>query len=201
MFKSSLFWTLSGLVALVTLGVMPQAAQAAPITYTLSGQGSGTFNGTIFTDQAFTVTGVGDTANLTTISGFNLPAVPLSAMSFTINGFATATASTQMYMSNLHSLVPNNLFFGDSLANPAFLRFLAAGAKTWNVISDLGPLSVSQAIGLTGGPTETNLGPVTVSSITGPTTFTASLGAAEVPEPSTLVMLGLGLCVVARRRK
>ena len=97
----------------------------------------------------------------------------------------------------------DNLFFGDPQGDRAVLRFLAAGAGAWKVISGVGPLSSTQALGKTGGPTATNLGDVTVSSITGPTTFTAFLGGSAVPESSTLVMLGLGLCVdvVARRRR
>jgi len=108
-----------------------------------------------------------------------------------------------MYVVNFNPFPRGQLVFWGSAGDRAVLRFLAAGAGAWKVISGVGPLSSTQALGTTGGPTATNLGDVTVSSITGPTTLTASLGGSAVPESSTLVMFGLGLCVdvVARRRR
>ena len=50
---------------MVALAALPQTAQASPITYTLAGTGTGTFNAVAFMDQAFTINGIGDTA------GFN----------------------------------------------------------------------------------------------------------------------------------
>lgn len=143
--------------------------------------------------------GVGDTVGLTTVTANNLPAVPLSSISFTINGFATATASIQMYLANANSGVPNRV----GLTNvDAFIgqTFEVAGSGAWNVVSCIGPLSATH---FASGSMATNLGPVVISTFTAPTTFTATLGGSAVPKPSTLVMLGLGLCVgvVARRRK
>ena len=86
MFRTRLFSSLSGLVALPALGALPQAGQAARITYTLTGQSSGDFNETSFTNQAVTVTGVGHTANATAIAApRSVPAGALSAKSLTIN--------------------------------------------------------------------------------------------------------------------
>ena len=193
-FKSS---TLCGIAALAALAALPQTAQASLITYTLAGQGSGTVNGVAFTAQAFTITGIGDTTNLTTIF-FNAPAVPLSSLTFTINGFAAATATPQMYMANFNAFVPNNLGFTNLTGNQ-FEQF-SAGSGSWGVISSIGPVSATFSDSL---QTPTNLGNVRITSFTGPTTFTATLGASSVPEPGTLAMLALGLSVgiVARRRK
>jgi PEP-CTERM motif len=188
-----------GIAVWATFGGLPETAQAAPITYTLSGTGSGSVNGTSFTNQAFTIMGVGDTVDLTTVSADKFPAVPLSSMSFTMSGFGTATPSNQMYMVNLYNLAADFLGFGNVSIGDGEV-FFAAGSGAWDLVSSFGPVSATSA---GSGYLPTNLGTVQLSGYTGPTTFTATLGSSAVPEPGTFAMLALGLSLslVARRRK
>jgi PEP-CTERM motif len=57
------------IAAALAFSALAGASQAAPITYIFSGVGSGSLDGTAFTDADFTVTLVGDTGDVTSGGG------------------------------------------------------------------------------------------------------------------------------------
>jgi hypothetical protein len=195
-------FALAGIFALLSSSL---AAQATPIEYIFSGDGTGSLNGTSF-DGAFTVIGLSDTDTIV-IDGSNLHNPASGTFS---SGALSATFSAGFQIGGINQpnpldnggFFPPNVSFGQS--QPAPVTFVAEALTSNSFLGyQLGYL------GLTGG--DVSFGLQTFLTDGGPLTFTGisdltfEAVAPGVPEPSTWVMMMLGFAgigaMVHQRRK
>lgn len=178
-------------VAAAAMLAMGSAAQAVEIHYTHTGFGSGTLDGTAFgavAPVAFTITAVGDTANIASCGGACLYNDNLSA-SIAIAGvgsfdFITATR----YFSNNGKVGFSRAGeHGQDLYNgPALVA--------WDMASSVGPIVGTGQLMQWGSPNpvvDTTGGVLEFRNGYSEATFSATVGA--VPEPSTVMLMGAGL--------
>src|SRR5665213_219955 len=182
------------LAALVLALLHPALAQASPITYTLTGDFSGTLAGssstTTFTNSPFTWTEQGDTASLTTTLD-SFPAVQLSTGTIQLPAIGATTSPTMtMYLAIAQAFGAGGFV---NLADNAGLSILDSNFFTYNPTLALGPDNVAFNSGLA---FTTGLGTL---DFTGGSNlvFTADLGSSgggnNVPEPASLGLLLVGL--------
>jgi hypothetical protein len=177
--------------------------QAAPITYTFSGSGTGTLATTAFTNANFVVTLTSDTSQAIPQSqlGNELGIIPIAAqINITGVGTETFTGTTFLAISPFQSPIWQ-LDFGEGNAGlfsaPGNLFELRdATLNQYNLVSnftDSGTnLYLSQFLAAS-----TNGGALTFTSMS-PISFQATVGQASVaPEPGTAGMLLAGLAGLA----
>lgn len=147
---------------LVTFAAAP-AMRAAPITYLISGVGSGTVNGTPFANAAYVIRGVGDTASVTIISGFPFPGsaamAPVSA-TIEIAGAGTATFAGAATLTNVSPDATLSFAVG-SLA--PMLRGADLGLLGYDMRSAFGPLALGPPF-LSQAAQPSDLGPIILDS-------------------------------------
>jgi hypothetical protein len=191
-------------------------ASALSISYELSGLLSGDYNGTPFSDAGFSLHVHANTANVKAISMFDTHDLygvgtytPLfngpnlgSALAISGVGAFTFVAPTWLWDTQANALNPGILGFGtDSEAD--FLNVQNPFFETYHLVTAVLPLAVSvwrtgtvpfAVLTSPGG----GQGLITLSGASG-VTFEA---AGAVPEPSTLALLGAGMCgLIFVRRK
>jgi hypothetical protein len=176
-------------------------AAAAPITYIYTGTGSGSIGGTPFTDAAFSITGVGETADLASCGG-GCQEINHTATSVTISGIGTfqITSPLRTFLNNTPGLSRQNPPGGD-------LYNLYVGDFTgWDLVSDWGPINTTGSIHQWASPQVNTSGGILVFTDNGttPGTFQSVLGqeAAAIPTLSQWGMVLLAcllLCVAIRR--
>jgi len=140
------------------------AAQATPIVYQLTGSASGKIGNTTFTNAAITLTGRGDTANVTQITDPDIPPdfpfFGLALSSFTINiggvGLATVLDPAGIWSVGLPvpNFTPNPLvIFGRIDAPPDLDGFTGIGfnfgdnLSGYHLTTAIGPLTNTGGIG------------------------------------------------------
>jgi hypothetical protein len=186
----------------MALAFVPERAAAAPITYTISGTGSGSLDGTSFTDDLVTITGIGDTANVVTIPLHSLNPVPLT---INISGVGTDTITSNAEL-DIVPAIENARF--DANNNSSTLAILIATISSSSAFASydgttaIGPVTDT---GFTSGNTFPTTGGIFVLSSIGNTTFTATIGSAT-PLPAALPLFATGLGAIGllgwrRKRK
>ncbi len=137
-------WQLSAsFAAALAIAAVAPAANAVPITYLLSGTGSGTVAGTPFTDAAYVIRADGDTENVTIyITSFPFPAghtvaVATVTVTMEIAGIGTAALSGASTLANTATNYPPGLTLTVGLPSP-MLR--VGDMLSYEMQSSFGPL-------------------------------------------------------------
>jgi hypothetical protein len=159
---------------------MATVAHAVPITYTLSGTASGSLGGTPFTNEAFFVTAVGDTANVRSI-GPGVPCNDLTNVTFTIGGVDSG------YITSPLSIAANTGSQLVALAlgscNDAGLIWISgydAGFGSYGLASGIGPVALGSPSAQSGVDPNTWSGVLAIASAPA-MAFRATIGASVVP--------------------
>ncbi len=189
------------LVTILVVLSWAMVAAAAPITYIYTGTGSGSIGGTPFTDAAFTITGVGETADVASCGG-GCQEINHTETTVIIDGIGTfsITSPLRTFLNNTPGLSRQNPPGGD-------LYNLYAGDFTgWDLVSDWGPINTTGSIHQWASPQVNTSGGVLVFTTNGvtPGTFQAVLGreAEAIPTLSQwgmVLLAGLLLCVAVWR--
>jgi hypothetical protein len=185
-------------------------AHAIPITYEISGVASGEIGATTFTNASVDLTGIGDTANVTSLFSDTIFGNPFNTLTVTIGGIGTATITDPSEIWAIPA--PTGIFtvpvvvIGrvdkppalDSITGIGFVGSNAltgyTGAIGFGPITDAGGIGFPGCGGLGQDPCiHTTLGLLSFgSNITLPTTTQATFVATIAPEPTTLLLLGSG---------
>jgi hypothetical protein len=194
------------LAGLVFTGLtVTSPSDAAPITYTFTGVGSGTIDTSAFSGQ-FSFAFTGDTSNVQ-------PDAPFYRLfnlggTFTAGSFSATLTSNNVIVATADSTIPRINFFNSTVT--AGLGFQDPALTGYDLMTSIGPVTVSAPGTSTsfllptfgGGSFITTTGIAIAIAENSSLTFEASVSA--VPEPSTWAMLILGfsgLSFIAYRRR
>jgi hypothetical protein len=173
-----------------------------PLTITFSGTGSGFVGVEPFDSAAFTFTFVSDTSLVVVpaccATDYSTPSG--TPATFSISGIGSGTLTDdQAVFANPN---PANLTVGMWHFNlPDVLDLSSGSFANYNLSTNKGPILVASPFAFSNG-FSSSLGTIALASATD-VTYTAVVEAAEVPEPSTLGLLsvGLALCFAWRYRR
>ena len=196
-------------VAPLLMAILSSAphAHALPITYDISGVASGEIGATTFTNASVDLTGIGDTAGVTSLFSGTIFGNPFSTFTVAIGGVGTVTVTDPSEIwafpapSGL-AIVPV-VIIGRVDKPPALdsitgIGFVGSNALTGYVgATGIGPITDAGGIGFPGcgGPSQdpcihTTLGLLSfTSNLTFPPTTEATFVATTTPEPATLLLL------------
>ncbi len=155
------------LANMLTVGML----SAGTITYTFTGVGSGTVDGTPFSNQTLTF---GLTTDTSLISGSSTPAV---TGLLSISGVGEGTAPNSYLISG-----PQVVSFNISTTTPALV--MSPALSMYDLRNAIGPVTSTSAYGPVGGIASTSLGQVVLTSAVR-YTFTATIA----PEPDSFALV------------
>jgi hypothetical protein len=191
--------TSASLLAVLLVCSSRNVANAEPITYIETGVGSGTLGALGFVDTAFTITLVGDTANVITASP-GILANPVGTATLSISGGPTVTFTEQL--AAFDSQGDQAAGIGSAPQMIPVLGTVDSAFGSYGLTTSIGPITNTPAFSAGASfSTDNGLGPLfSLSSVTS-STFTAI----AVPEPSSVVLLGMAIgalvgCVRRLRR-
>ena len=187
--------------ATLALLVFAPMARAEPITYTVEGIFSGTYGATPFTNLLVSISATADTADVDLIAPGVFAVDVTDTTKVTVEYFGTEFVLGEVV--SVFDIQP------DMTAGFVF----GGGEQVGTIRPEFASYDLSTAIGPVTGTAHnfgqvffTTLGALRLTRGTAPTTFTAMTAAQPVPEPSSLILVGLGLASPAlgklrRRRK
>ena len=190
--RASLF---AGVVTASALWACP--AYAASEIYTITGTGSGSLNGTAFSNAAFTFTLTGDPTTLQTL-GLITVIDPLTTATVTIGGLGPVTfgLDTRLGQNNVE------VFFSRaSGGNDLFDFMLSSGV---NLASNFGPVTGTNVTALNQFINVATSGGNLTFTQSSSVQFSGTLSNTSLPEPATwaTMMLGFaGIGFAARRNR
>jgi hypothetical protein len=210
-----------GSALLVSLICIPfvTVGSASTLTYSFTGNASGSLNGSSFADALLTITAVGDTSSVSssTLIGSGFYQIDFSAAttSFSLAGIGGGTFSDPTYIYDFqYAPFQGSLGFGTG-GNGDVIQihgtdFGSTAFMTYNLMGSIGPLGyvTDPSVGDWGPPiypagSPTSLGALVVTGLTN-TAFQAGPSEASVPEPTAISLGGLGFglfaFIAARRR-
>ena len=181
--------------------LLTRIADAGLITYTETATASGKLGSDSFSSALLTFSGTGNTSGITEpIKG--LYVLDLQSLNVSVAGVGSATLTDQIVVEDdaLYTGQDNAGFF-DATLNPApgqaalILSTLNSIFATYNLATPIGP--VNGAVDFVSGGYQTTAGLLALDSIAPGSTQFRAVAASAVPEPSSLMMLGLGLIILA----
>jgi len=193
-----------GFCALFAAGL----AGAATITYTFQGVATGTAGLTAFTNEPFTISLTTGTSDITTPSCCSEDLSTPGGIDGTvyIDTIGTADlADTQAVFVNPEEETIGIWHYDE----PDWLDIVTSDALTYNLQTAIGPITPSAAFGnvqMGGHYLQSYLGNLVFSSVSD-VTFSATIATPSItsddaaPEPSTLILLSIGLAALALRAR
>ena len=193
----------AGLLASAAL-FLAAPAQAAPITFTYSGEGWGSLDGTAFGTTGFTITATGDTDDRQGSSADGVFTLDHLTASITIDGLGSFTflSPTRSYVNMQAGAAGFSYGTGHDLFSVYDARF-----SGWDMLTsvEFAAASGGHLLQWDHMPVETTGGVLYFRDSWPSAAFGAVVGSGEtpVPEPLTLTLVGLGLAGVgaAMRRR
>ena len=181
--------------ALSSLWLVCMPAHAATLDYTISGTGSGSLNGIAFTDEAYTFTLLGDSANFSNTSYQVVD--PLDAAEFSIAGVGSGTITIPTRLGESGDVVFFSRAGNGSLDLEDFTTPGESLLDNFGPVPGTGVFALYQFVDVA-----TTAGALTLSD-SSDVTFSNLAGAGAVPEPATWFMMlaGLGMAGLALRQR
>jgi hypothetical protein len=190
--------------AAMALLVGTVAAQAASVTYTFTGIGSGTIDGVSFSDQTFSFV-VNSTTSLIDSSAAPYYYLRNVGGTFTEGSFSATLTATNTIVGSADTSTPYTAIniFNSTSDNGVGLFDPSLGS--FHLDTSFGPITVTDPSSLTPtfGGSFASTGGDTIA-ITGLSSLTFQAAVAPVPEPTTWAMMLIGFCglgYMAYRRK
>ena len=167
---------------------------AAPIEFTLEGIGSGELNDVVFTDEPFVITATGDTDNRTAF----------------FNGFTIVNDAAQITFANLNGGAPidftipttlnantefDGISFGNDVDKNDIVLLFDPQLDGFELLTSLPTITAGGFLSDSGSTHQTSAGALFFNDSEPTLSFTATV----IPEPTSLVLLGLGGVVLLRR--
>jgi hypothetical protein len=189
----------ASLLVYSTLLLIGSAANADSLTYIETATATGSLGGTAFTNATLSLTGVGDSSEISSASGIYELLLPVTVMVSGIPESATLTHNIDV----VDNQTSSGAGFGDFTADFAILFDDASAFSTYNLASSIGPVSGTGAINSGFSfSTPTNHGSLVLDSVSS-VSFQAIDTSATAPEPSSFALLCTGLlgCAAVVRRR